>query len=165
MKLTSIFILILFLSPAYGEEIVVTANYSNDEAGQRLSEVFSEAQTLVITYESVNGTKAGRKIRKNWQEDDTGLRSFSAFMDSRLIKTLCDIKDKKKDKKEISPDQVYEACLIFLEYQKGDLKLPSCLISIFESKPESVQAIRETIQAAFKLLKSDVITSGLTSGK
>jgi hypothetical protein len=138
-----------------GEEVVLT---SANETGEQVASIFEQSRNLVHQYEETNGQRMNRKLQKEWQEVlENSSRSSNLVVDTMLVKNLSKIKDKKKDQKEISSDLVYETCLLFLKYDKSDMKLPTCLINALQSNPETIIIINDTIQDALKKLKGTAL--------
>jgi len=162
----TVLILALMIGSAFaGENVVVTSEaYVNSaqaqaQADERLQTMFTLAQKMVGRFESVNGLKLAKTLAKDWREQVDQSRSYNLMYDTLLVKILCDIKDKKKDNKEVSIDSVYAACLLFIKYEEPNMMLPSCLVFIFRDKPDSAKTIKETVEESIKKLDDSTVAS------
>lgn len=127
-----------------------------DASSERIAEIHACAKTVVRLYEDLNGRTLAKKFVSRLQEEQSeSTLSFNRLLDAKLIRAFCKIRDKKKDNEPISNEAVYEACLIFLNYEEG-LILPSCIVEIFRENPETVATIKEILQTAEKNLDKKI---------
>lgn len=167
MKIVHLFLTVLIMQYAIAEDNVVTIAVSSEEAQASLDDRFdtllSEAKTVADKFQMFKGSAALKKFESKWK-DRTDQRDINRVADEMLINKLKEIRDLKKEGKEIKIDIVYEACLIFLKYEDGNNKLPVCFIALLRDDP-TYDSIKTVVVAIRKRLEDVTVASKEELGK
>lgn len=125
---------------------------SSDEGlSSRLYDLLTEATNMTAKFDSIKGPELAKKFESKWK-DKIENKDINRVADEMLISKLKEIRDAKKDNKEIKIECVYEACRIFQKYETGDNKLPTCIILLLKD-PTSAENMKSVVVNARRQLE------------
>lgn len=150
-----ILVAILTQFSVMAEDVSVEIESSDDGLKSRLYDLLAETKCLTEKFDSIKGAAAAIKFEARWK-DRIENKDVNRVCDVMLISKLKEIRDAKKDRKEIKIECVYEACLIFQKYETGDNKLPTCVVLLLKDAT-SADNIKSVVINARKQLEDPVV--------
>jgi len=137
MKLVHL-VLILLSLPVMSQEaesIVVTVSAKEvkqvsdrEIAVSRLDKLMAEAKIIVEKFESVRGRATAQKFETRWKER-VEVEGMNEVADRILLCRIKSIKEEKNEGKPIKAEEVYEAALVLLKYERNNIQLPTCFVT------------------------------------